>query len=415
MTLAEMNSFRFVPDARVWSVAHLLDYNQLKRDGTEVHIEGLPLSSSQHDLHESLLDLALTEHVVSLQLSAPTPPLTTKAESMKRLLLRCPSLKTLGYEDIGRGTSFEFQPGERMPPVQSLSLRSYDWIHSATEVERHWDLSSLRSLSLTSVPVSTFLLSIPLDDLSQLRCLRVHDSLPHGQDGGEDATRGVYLLVRDHIERLQVLDVFCHTELFGIDAILRHGSSLRELRFRDHVGFQHDDIKCPTLHPQDVAVLGASLSHVRILELDMDVRLCHASEFLQAVSLFPSLHTLALHVQTLVCPDEEHIAVRDADYEAAMETFLFLLRQRETASARVLWKRITINVGGWQRVTTRRLSLAWKRQNARGIFAERCFEMSREEDGQYFVREERCRDASEFSSPSQASPPRVIRARDDCG
>jgi hypothetical protein len=209
------------------------------------------------------------------------------------------------------------------------------------------------------------------------------------------------LLIRNHVRALEVLDVTCHTDLFPIDSILRHGGSLRELRLRDYVGFRHDDDRCPTLRPEDVALLGRGLPFVQTLELDMDAALCCPSEFLEGVGAFPMLQALILHVQTLVRASETDDVARDRDYEAAVQTFNLLLRQREKANPNLPWKTIMINVGGWRRVMTRRTGAEWRRMNAKGIFAERCFVLKRDEAGGFNVTEERCHDGSQYVSLSQ--------------
>ncbi|KAG5921559.1 hypothetical protein E4U42_005798 [Claviceps africana] len=384
----------------LWSVSDVLDLGQLRRHKTRLSIRNLPLASSQQDLCRSLLDPVLTEHLVSLQLAKPMPPLTTRVDTLKRLLVQCRSLETLEYEDLGRGTSFAFAPGaaERLPPVSKLVLKSYDWTHSADEVARHWNLSELRSLTLVSVPVSQFLRSVQPRHLRRLTCLRVHDGPVSGPDRQEDATRRLHQLVRNHISALQVLDLTCHTRLFPIDAITRHGASLREVRLADHIGFGHDDDdRCPTLSPDDVAVLGGSLPLVHTLELDMDAGLCSPRDFLHALSTFPRLQHLTLHVQTLLrAGDPDGDPDGDGDYEAALWTFSRLMRQRDGSDARVPWRRVTVNVGGWRRVMLRRVGSEWRRKNARGLFAERCFVLQRDGAGEYHVREETCHDARQY-------------------
>ncbi|QLI72056.1 uncharacterized protein G6M90_00g084250 [Metarhizium brunneum] len=387
--------------ASTWPIHDVLDYDQLRTQNTKVNIENLPLGGSQSDLHASLLDPAFTRHLVSLKLARPTPPLTTKVDSLKRLLVQCSSLETLHYEDLGQGTSFTFSAGECLPPLSNLVLKSYDWTHSAEEVERHWNLSQMKSLVLVSVPVLNFLNSISPPDLCNLTRLQVHDSLAHASDGREEATRRLDLLVRKHIRALEVLDITCHTNLFHIDSILQHGGSLRQVHFRDHIGFTDDDDECPTLRAEDVTRLGQGLPFVHTLELDMDVALCYPPEFLRGIASFPMLQTLILHVQTLLRATEKDDPARDRDYESAMQMFSCLVRLREKSNPDLAWKSITINVGGWRRVMLRRMGPEWRRKNARGIFAERCFVLEKDENGRYRVAEQECHDGSQYISTSQ--------------
>jgi hypothetical protein len=219
-----------------------------------------------------------------------------------------------------------------------------------------------------------------------------------------EATQRLYSLVKHHIRALHSLQITCHTPLFPIDAIMRHAPSLRVLRFRDHVGFTEEDRPCPTLAVQDLTTLARGLTHVHTLELDMDI--IHPphtdpAQFLQALSRFPSLHTLTLNVQTVIQPDtpvddethtyqqqnndntydndNQHQERPDHDRDAALRTFWFLTQQKPPGAAP--WRCIVINVGGWSRVMVRRLSAAWRERNARGIFAERCFVFERSDNG----------------------------------
>ncbi|CCE33460.1 uncharacterized protein CPUR_07385 [Claviceps purpurea 20.1] len=389
-----------------WSVCDILDFEQLQRHNIKVSIQSLPLGGSQQDLPQSLLDPVLAKRLVCLQLAKPMPPLTTRVDTLKRLLVQCSALETLEYEDLGRGTSFTFSEGECLPAVSKLALKSYDWTHSADEVARHWNMAALRSLSLVSVPVYNFLGSVCPRDLCHLTCLRVHDSQTTSLERQEAATRWLHDLVKNYIATLHILDITCHTRLFPVEAITKHGRSLREVRFRDHLGFQHDDAQCPTLSPRDIAKLGATLPFVHTLELDMDYRLCSPPEFLQALSTFPRLQNLTLHVQTLLresdAPDEaSRDRLRDQDCESAMQTFSFLLRQRDRTNPDVPWRHMTINVGGWRRVMLRRTGSEWRRKNACGLYAERCFVLQRGEGGQYTFREDMCHDAGQYLSTAQ--------------
>ncbi|PHH59666.1 hypothetical protein CDD82_2420 [Ophiocordyceps australis] len=199
----------------------------------------------------------------------------------------------------------------------------------------------------------------------------------------------LYQVVKHHIDALQTLELTCKTALFGLDALERHATTLQVLRLQDHVGFQDDSRTCPTLGHDSVRELASALVHVHTLELDMDT--AEATEFLEAVCLFPRLHTLTLHVQTRVRPDDEAEVHSDADDEAAAEMLGLLLRRRKGG---VAWRRVTINVGGWRRAMVRRVGYEWKKQNQRGVFAERCFVMEAHEEGGYAVRDEACQKGS---------------------
>lgn len=298
-----------------------------------------------------------------------------------------------------------------MPAVKDLMLRSYDWGHSRREVARHWDFGQLRSLQLVHVPTYKFLSSIDPNDLRLLHTLRMEDFSAHQPDRRREATRALSDLVESYIDCLENLDLVCHLPLFSVDALLQHRLTLQVLRLRDHTGFGEEDHACPTIHGRDLARLASAMPVLHTLELDMDVTQCDPREFLSAACKFRNLHTLTVHVQTLLRPLDIIEAGTDRDFEAAMATFRFLHEERERLSKlleyehlrHTPWRRITINVGGWRRVMVRRVSSAWRERNERGIFAERCFVLERSTaHGQVGVREE-----IGVESPSRRATPEL--------
>ncbi|KAL3956610.1 hypothetical protein ACCO45_009456 [Purpureocillium lilacinum] len=360
---------------RLWLPSDILNSARINADGTKITIEDLPLGGAQHDLDESYFDATLTRHLVSLKLSISDPPLTTRPDSLKRLIMQCPHLQTLHYEDLGIGTSFSFLEAERMPPVDDLVLKSYNWNHSPEEVAKHWDFSSIQSLKLVNMPVSNFLNSIYLPDFTSLHTLKVEDYGGHLQDMRPSATRRLHDLVKHHVQALETLDITCHTQIFGIDAIRKHGNTLRVLRFRDHVGFEDDGKPCPTLGVEDLVLLGARMLFMHTLELDMDEAMCNPHDFLGVLCSFHSLHTLTLHVQTRIRPSQRVDPSTDPDYEAALETFNYLV--------------------GLQKAEEATCALA-------GVFAERCFVLEKEVgDGRYGIREEQASESPRCRSPVQ--------------
>lgn len=288
-------------------------------------------------------------------------------------------------------------------------LRSYDWGHGKAEVAKHWDLSRLRSLQLVHVPMFNFLNSVDPNELRDLHTLRVEDFSAHLPDRRREATTALSNLVGSYIKSLKVLDLFCHIPLFQIDNLLRHRSTLQVLRLRDHTGFGEEEHAVPTISGGDLARLSRAMPLLHTLELDMDVTQCDPREFLSAACSFGSLHTLTVHVQTLLRPLEAVEDGTDRDFEAAMGTFRFLLEEREKIMAKfpqrrfTPWRRITINVGGWRRVMVRRVSSAWRELNKRGSFAERCFVLERStQHGQLGVRED-----LGVESPSRRATPEL--------
>ncbi|KND92062.1 hypothetical protein TOPH_03409 [Tolypocladium ophioglossoides CBS 100239] len=367
---------------RLWLPSDILDYSQIRRNDTKIYIENLSLGGVQHDFDESYFNATLTRHLVSLKLLNPNPPLTTRPDSLKRLIMQSPCLQTLHYQDLGIGTSFKFQGQERVPPIADLALKSYNWEHSPEDVAKHWDFSRIRSLKLVNIPVSNFLNSVYLPDFALLHTLKVEDYGGHLQDMRPSATRRMYDLIKHHINALETLDITL-------------------LRFRDHVGFEEDNKRCPTLALEDLAILGAQLTFVHTIELDMDIALCKLRDFLKAVCSFPRLDTLTLHVQTLIRANDRVDPRTDRDYDAALETFSSLIRLREQQRPELPWRRITINVGGWRRVMVRRMGYGWKKQNAQGVYAERCFVLERNERGRHEVREEAASETPRCRSPVQ--------------
>lgn len=385
----------------------ILNEEQTYYDGTRLYVEELPLREFAGDMRNTYLRAIPIELLVSLKMAHPAPPLVTRLSSLKNLLLSARRLETLHFEDRGQGTQFDFEPHDRLPAFRELSLRSYDWRHTRDEVARHWDFSRIVSLHLNSVPVFNFLSSVPFADLADLHTLHCEDFSAHLPDLRPEATRALHLLIARYIRALSHLSASVHLSLFPVNALLRHAHTLRSLRLRDHAGFGEEDRQCPSLPPSDVALLASHMRNLQTLELDMDgpesvdangeiSRLPWEDPFLRAVCSFPALDTLTLHVQTVERPFEDVIGLRraalppssqyydyqkpsharptrDRDYEAALRT-LRVLAASKTGAA---WRSITINVGGWKRVMVRRLSEGWRRQNERGIFAERCFVLDR--------------------------------------
>ena len=322
------------------------------RPDTKLTIQNLPLGSS-HCSSDIPLPSSLAHHLVSLHLVSPAPPLTTKTDSLKALLVQCGSLHTLAYEDVGRGTNFTFASGERMPAVSTLTLRSYDWDHSPETVRRHWDFSRLRHLALSSVPVYNFLRSLGQTDLVGLTSLRVHEGAYVATERREEASHGLYLLVKSRIRALDALDIQCDARVFGHDAILRHGDTLRELRFRHHAQDTH-------LTLDQLRQLSEGLPCLQLLELDVEAS-CNA-DVVQALSSFPRLRRLVLHACALLEPQDKV----DRDYEAARHMFACLVHARETLYPESPWRSVTLNVGGRQPAGKRK-------RIAAALCTERCF------------------------------------------
>jgi len=390
-----------------WMPSDVLSAHQHRRPAPELHVDGLPLRHFEGAAADTYIRGIPTDLLVSLKMAHPAHPLTTRLGSLKELLLRCRRLETFHHEDCGQGTQFAFGPGERLPAFTDLMLRHYDWRHSRESVAAHWDLSRLRSLRLVSVPIFNFLSSVRFSDLAGLHTLHADDFSAHlPTDRRQDAARALHVLVRDHVAALRVLSATLHTRLFPVvDALAPHAATLEALRLRDHVGFGDDDRRCPTLALADVRALARRLTRLASLELDMDLAAADPADgvapFLDALAAFPALHTLALHVQTRLRPHGRYAPGADPDRDAALATFAALVRRRPPGAP--AWRRVTVNVGGWKKVMVRRLAEAWRAQNRRGFFAERCFVLERRAGaggrGPLVVREEICVESSRPQSP----------------
>lgn len=408
--VAEFNS------GLLWLPSDVLKSEQTRHHTTKLHVQGLPLREFEGHLRDTYVRAIPTDLLTTLKLASPAPPLTTRLNSLKQLLLLSRRLETFHYEDRGQGTNFKFSPSERMPALKELVLKSYDWNHSREDVNRNWDFSRLESLDLVSVPIFNFLVSVNFSDLANLQRLHCEDYSAHqATDKRQDATRGLHLLVKKHIRALHSLSLTCHISSFPLDGILAHASTLRSLRFRDHVGFGEEDRRCPTLWPADLETLGRQLPFVHTLEIDMDIALCDPPEFLRAICAFKKLHTLTLHVQTVLHPLEIVHPGMDRDHDAAVRTFGYLIQCKQDLEARAVpgcgpqpWRHMTINVGGWRRAMVRRFSAAWRRQNEQGVFAERCFILERDggSSGRLTFREERCVE----TRSTTPTPERMLRS-----
>ncbi|KAK3337489.1 F-box domain-containing protein [Cercophora scortea] len=374
------------PAGDFWVPSSLPSLGRPYPEGPKLYVEDLPLTSMGGSLSDIYLKAIPCNLLVSLKMISPTPPLTTRLHSLKRLLLEARYLENLQYRDLGQGTHFTFKAAERFPPFRRLSLTSYNWTHSRNDVAAHWDFSRIRSLELVSVPLFNFLASISFPDFAQLQDLHLEDFSAHMmRDTREEATWMLYVLLKDYIQALRTLKITCHTTLFPIDALLAHARSLEFLHFRDHVGFSEDDRYCPTMPLGDLMMLSQTMTALHTLELDMHVTHPDLYMFLLGLCNFPQLHTLVLHMQTLLDCHRVYRPEEDPDKDSAMRIFEFLLRNK---TGHRMWRRIVLNVGGWKRVMIPRLGEPWREQNKRGKFAERSFVLERTSAGEFMAWEE---------------------------
>ncbi|KAI0201834.1 F-box domain-containing protein [Astrocystis sublimbata] len=366
-----------------WVPSDVISPQHRQNNQVKLYIENLPLRDFRSERHNPYLRAVPTEILASLIMAAPTPPFTARVESLKGLLLNSPRLDTFSYNDRGQGTQFQLSGSERLPAFKHLSLRSYNWNHDSTEVQRHWDFSKIRHLEMIDVPLGPFFDSIRFTDFRHLDTLRLDDFSTHLPNTRLDSSRSQYTFIKQ-ISALVDLKITCNIPVFPIDGILQHAQTLRSLRFRDYTGFSDENSLCPTIQADELYAMSQYLINLRILEIDMDERLCQPHCFLDALCRFPQMNTLTLHIQTALDPSQYFGTYTDVDYDRAMQIFTLLVQGKQAA----LWRSITINVGGWKPIMVRRLSAEWRELNNRGLYAERCFIMEKDENGSLSVHEE---------------------------
>ncbi|KAI0542700.1 F-box domain-containing protein [Xylaria digitata] len=380
-------SWRYVQDdlckGEFWVPTDILPPQYIQSGRVKLYIEDLPLRDFRSEKINPYLKAIPTCILVSLKMATPTPPLTARVESLKGLLLNSPRLETFWYDDRGQGTQFELSGSERLPPFKELCLRSYDWNHSSAAVRQHWNFSKIRHLELVDVPLRSFLSSVSFADFGHLKTLRLDDSGIRLPDIRRDITRDQYVLLKQ-IQALVDLQMTCDTQVFPVDGILQHAHSLQSLRFRDYTGFDDEYRRCPTMEIEDLDIMSEKLGNLRTLELDMDERRCEPHRFLRTLCNFRQLSTLTLHTQTVLDPYNDTETNVDLDHQRAMQILSLLVQGKKPAS----WRSVTINVGGWKPIMVRRLSAVWRELQSRGLYAERCFIMERQENGALAVREQ---------------------------
>ena len=354
----------------------MLDVERLRRDGTKLLIEELPMRRFLGDAYIHAVPACL---LTSLKLARPTPPLTTHLASLKSLLIRARNLEVFHYQDRGQGTQFDFREGERLPPVKDLRLRSYDWDHSDEDVRDHWDFSMLENLVLDSVPTLSFLKSVDLNGFPKLRSLEIDDWSPHRPNGMVEAARRLGIWVEEYLQDLESLKITCDVQSFPCSALLAHQTTLETLHLRDYTGFRDDNKLCPTWNSQVLGNVAKQMKWVRTLVIDFEPQQNDMSAFLEAILRFPRLEKVKIYTQTSAGhrTGQSSAQVRhDVDYDTAWKIMTTLNGRRidnDTAS----FREIIINMGDWKPIMVRRLGARWRALNEKGIFAERCFVMRR--------------------------------------
>lgn len=87
------------------------------------------------------------------------------------------------FLEISDNRSMALIPGSRrLPPMKKLRLYQYPWTHSAEEVERLFDFSMLRKLTLKCVNVDLFLKSVHPRLLLHLEALKIEAYFDYYKD-----------------------------------------------------------------------------------------------------------------------------------------------------------------------------------------------------------------------------------------
>ncbi|KAI8966364.1 hypothetical protein F5Y11DRAFT_153697 [Daldinia sp. FL1419] len=390
------NQYLRSPEPYISTPSDILSTYHLEINRTRIHVEKLPLD----DLYSEIFIRGIpASNMASLDII--DTHLASAIDQLRRLLLRSPLVDNLNYNGLGQGVYFKFNEGERLPPFEGILLRSYDWVHTAEDVRKHWDFSRLRRLTLIDVPLYRFLTSVSPEQLERIREIHCADFSTHTSmedadwgtvytDRREDATRLLHSLIGG-IRALDKINITCYTELFPIDAILRHANSLKHLGFRDYLGFEDETKRYPTLSIGDLTELSTKLVHLEFLEIGMDPLEVDPRKFLHTLCNFPRLKDLTLHTQTVWLPDfvmpnyEVHV---DRDGCATMDTLRFLVRGKQNKQEST-WRTVVINIGGWKPISLR-IFPPRPHRNRFGACPQRCFEMKRDDSIDDYVVEDVC-------------------------
>ena len=124
--------------------------------------------------------------------------------------------------------------GARFPPMERLELVQYEWEHSESEIEKIWDFSRLRSLTMKQ-DIGQFLFSPPLRHLQHLEYLEIEDIFSYGPSFDEiERTRlglGRLLGELKHLNTFK-MSAYQWEQLVPMQAVVGIENRLRSLRLR---------------------------------------------------------------------------------------------------------------------------------------------------------------------------------------
>ncbi|CAK7204278.1 hypothetical protein SEUCBS139899_007033 [Sporothrix eucalyptigena] len=187
-------------------------------------------------------------------------PTAADMDAVKRLVLAapfCSALSILGNPESGEEDfylpHFQFELGERLPPLQFLHLWRYDWRrHSVEDLDLFWDMSQLRWLLLDEIPMRWFLGIVNMSQLKNLTSLRLMDSEWDAHPGdARQASLMLSHLLTQYIDQLQHLELMCvSTDNLPVAALRRHYFSLERLVLRHPYGLGRNiDATVPSVVP----------------------------------------------------------------------------------------------------------------------------------------------------------------------
>jgi len=180
-----------------------------------------------------------------------------------------------------------------MPPLEVLALPSYQWNHSAAEVQSSWDFSHLTSLDIRGVPLYAFLSTVPFASFVHLRVLKIGDM---AWSKKEECRSEGFLLLDQFLSGLRNLEeLYLSSQTRGLS--LKTFSCLPKLKIlecREAVlvgGAVERGIRFNT---EQLAQLREYCPYIRELAIDMDIVSTEVGTFPAELPFSLSLSILCL-------------------------------------------------------------------------------------------------------------------------
>lgn len=179
--------FRWENDVRHWPQAHFPEAHfpeSLKKALEDLPDIGLSIPKCVYDQSVpgavSQIRSIPAANLVSFEVSATGQSgYHTSPHAFQEFLVVSTRLETLKSRFM-----LPFHPGNgRLPPIKSLTLPAMSWNYSPEEVRRIWNFSRLQDLDIPGHLLRPFLKSVPPEDLTKLKRLRVDESCWHSLSG----------------------------------------------------------------------------------------------------------------------------------------------------------------------------------------------------------------------------------------